>query len=68
MEARTFIETFIDYLDGFHYLEQKIMEYRDWEIKDSSGIQYMNHGWRVGISFERAVEYQDTTPFEVQMA
>lgn len=55
MEARTFIETFIDYLDAFHYLETVLQSYGDWEIKESSGIQYINHGWRVGISVERPI-------------
>lgn len=53
MEARTFIETFLDYLDAFHYLENKLLDYKVWEIKDSSGIQFINGAWRVGISFER---------------
>ena len=56
MEARTFIETYLDYLDAFHYLEQKLFEHREWDIKESSGIQFMNSGWRVGISFERPIE------------
>ena len=63
MEARTSIETYVDYLDAFHYLETKLSEYQAWEIKDSSGIQYINHGWRVGVSFEKSAE-----PIEVQMA
>jgi len=70
MEARTFIETYLDYLDAFHYLETKLMDYRDWTIKDSSGIQYMNNGWRVGISFERDSNkpFEDATPYEVTLA
>lgn len=56
MEARTYIETFLDYLDAFHYLENLLFEHGDaWEIKDTSGLQYMNGGWRVGASFERKV-------------
>lgn len=70
MEARTFIESFFDYLDAFHYLEQKLSEHRDWTIKDSSGIQYMNHTWRVGISFERDVTPTPVEPvvYEVALA
>lgn len=54
MEARTYIETFIDYMDAFHYLERMLYEHSDWQIKDSSGIQYLNYAWRVGVSFERS--------------
>lgn len=67
MEARTFIEPFLDYLDAFHYLEQKLIEYRDWQIKDSSGIQFMNNAWRVGISFEREANFKDAAPYEVSL-
>lgn len=56
MEARIYIETFLDYLDAFHYLERLLFEHGDaWEVKDTSGIQYLNGGWRVGASFERKI-------------
>jgi hypothetical protein len=66
MEARTFIETFLDYLDAFHYLEHIISDFGDWEIKDSSGIQYINHAWRVGISVERPL--QRASQIEIPLA
>lgn len=57
MEARTYIETFLDYMDAFHYLEGLIFEHgTGWEIKDSSGIQFMNGAWRVGCSFEKKID------------
>ena len=57
MEARTYIETFLDYLDAFHYLERLLFEHgTDWEVKDTSGIQYLNGGWRVGASFEKKID------------
>ena len=56
MEARTYIETFLDYLDAFHYLEQLLHEHgAEWETKDTSGLQYLNGGWRVGVSFEKKI-------------
>lgn len=57
-QNKTFIKSFLDYLDAFHYFEKILLEnLRDgWELNDTSGVQYINFQYRAGLSFERKIE------------
>jgi hypothetical protein len=62
MEQYTKIESFLDLDDATTFLQSQLYEMaRDgWVIESGSGINYVNHQWRVGLSFsktpQRAVE------------
>ena len=58
MERYVFLQTYLEYIEAFHVMEQLLMEYRDsgWSLVETSGIQYMNSAWRVGMSFEKKVD------------
>ena len=58
MERYVFLQTCFEYIDAFHVMEQLLMEYREhgWTLVETSGIQFMNSAWRVGMSFEKKVD------------
>lgn len=55
MENHGFVESFFDIDDAYQYMEHHVREYamNDWELKEGSGIQFVNYQWRVGLLFER---------------
>ncbi len=59
MEGKTIIETFTDYDDAYYFFDQQQRENASWELQQGSGIQYINHQWRVGLSWEKPMEKKD---------
>lgn len=55
MESHGFVESFFDLDDAQLYMEKNIREYAadGWELKEGSGIAYVNYQYRVGLVFER---------------
>lgn len=56
MESYSIIETFQDLDDAVYFMESQIREHaiEGWETAQGSGLQYVNHQWRVGVAFERS--------------
>lgn len=59
MEGKTIIETFTDYDDAYYFFDHHLREHGEWELQQGSGIQYINHQWRVGLSWERKIPRND---------
>lgn len=55
MESFTRIESFTDFDDSTYFLDNLLREMaaEGWEVQQGSGIQYVNHQWRVGVNWER---------------
>lgn len=55
MRIHAIIESFQDYDDAVMYAEQHLREYaiEGWELRQSSGLTYINHQWRVGLEFQK---------------
>lgn len=55
METHGVIETFVDHDDAIRFFEMTLFEYAasGWQTVQGSGIQFVNHQWRVGFQFEK---------------
>ncbi len=55
MESFSIIESFTDLEDAVYFFQSHLRERarENWEVQQGSGIQYVNHQWRVGLSVSR---------------
>lgn len=55
MESFSIIESFTDLEDAVYFFQTNLTERarEGWEVGQGSGIQYVNHQWRVGLSVSR---------------
>lgn len=55
MERYVFFETYMNYIDAVHVMEQMLIDRKadGWDLVETSGIQYLNGSWRLGMSFEK---------------
>jgi len=55
MESFTRIESFTDFDDAQYFMDTQLREMavEGWELQQGSGVQYINHQFRVGLVWER---------------
>jgi hypothetical protein len=55
MESFTRIESFTDFDDATYFMDTQLREMavEGWELQQGSGVQLVNHQFRVGLNWER---------------